>query len=84
MTGRLGVRTGMYGNSRRVLHPSSPKGLSTSKETTIAHVLKDGGYATGIIGKWHLGYKPEDMPLENGFDYFFGSPFSNDMSKKEQ
>ncbi|MFI3263416.1 MAG: sulfatase-like hydrolase/transferase, partial [Rikenellaceae bacterium] len=49
-----------------------------------AELLKEIGYTTACIGKWHLGHKPENMPLANGFDYFFGSPFSNDMSRKEQ
>lgn len=83
MTGRLGVRTGMYGNRHRVLSPGSPEGLP-QEEYTLAEILREHGYATACIGKWHLGHKPETMPLQNGFDYFFGSPFSNDMSKKEQ
>ena len=83
LTGRLGVRTGMYGNQRRVLSPTSPKGLP-QEEITLPELLRSAGYATGIVGKWHVGHKPEAMPLQNGFEYFYGSPFSNDMSKKEQ
>lgn len=83
LTGRLGVRTGMYGNQRRVLSPNSPKGLP-QEEITLPELLRSAGYATGIVGKWHVGHKPEAMPLQNGFEYFYGSPFSNDMSKKEQ
>ena len=83
LTGRLGVRTGMYGDKRRVLFPNSPKGLPQS-EVTIAKLLQTNGYNTACIGKWHVGHKPESMPLQHGFDYFYGSPFSNDMSKKEQ
>lgn len=83
MTGRLGVRTGMYGNKRRVLFPASPKGLP-EQEYTMAELLKQAGYQTACIGKWHMGHHPEFMPLNHGFDYFFGSPFSNDMSHKEQ
>ena len=83
LTGRLGVRTGMYGNKNRVLFPNSPGGLP-SEEFTIAELLKQAGYHTACIGKWHLGHLPEYMPLRHGFDYFYGYPYSNDMSRKEQ
>jgi arylsulfatase A-like enzyme len=48
-------------------------------EITIAELLKDQGYATAILGKWHLGDHPNFLPLRNGFDYYFGIPYSNDM-----
>ena len=83
LTGRMGVRTGMYGNQRGVLFPNSPGGLP-SEETTIAEMLQSAGYQTACIGKWHVGHKDEYLPLNHGFEYFFGSPFSNDMSRKEQ
>ena len=83
LTGRLGVRTGMYGDQRRVLFPDSKGGLP-SEELTIAELLKQAGYHTACIGKWHLGHLPEYMPLRHGFDYFYGYPYSNDMSRKEQ
>lgn len=83
LTGRLGVRTGMYGDRREVLFPDSPEGLP-SQEYTIAELLKQAGYQTGCIGKWHLGHRPESMPLHHGFDYFYGYPYSNDMSKRER
>ena len=83
LTGRLGVRTGMYGDKRGVLFPNSPGGLP-AEEITIAELLKQGGYQTACIGKWHLGHLPQYMPLQHGFDYFYGIPFSNDMSRKEQ
>lgn len=83
LTGRLGVRTGLYGNRIRVLYPKSKLGIP-DEELTIAEILKDNGYATGCVGKWHLGHKSEGMPLAHGFDYFYGAPFSNDMSRKEQ
>ena len=79
LTGRLGVRTGMYGDQRRVLFPDSKGGLP-SEELTIAELLKQAGYHTACIGKWHLGHLPEYMPLRHGFDYFYGYPYSNDMS----
>lgn len=83
MTGRLGVRTGMYGDKRSVLFPDSPEGLPQS-ELTMATLLKQKGYISACIGKWHLGHKEESLPLKHGFDYFYGIPYSNDMSKKEQ
>ena len=48
---------------------------------TIAEVLKSAGYATGIFGKWHLGDQPPFLPTRQGFDYFFGIPYSDDMTK---
>ena len=83
LTGRLGVRTGMYGDNKVVLYPNSPQGLPES-ELTIASLLKQSGYATACVGKWHLGHKEPYLPLNHGFDYFYGIPFSNDMSRKEQ
>lgn len=83
LTGRLGVRTGMYGNKNRVLFPNSKGGLPDN-EYTIADLLRTAGYHTACIGKWHLGHLPEYMPLRHGFDYFYGYPYSNDMSKREQ
>ncbi|MDL2255359.1 sulfatase [Parabacteroides sp. OttesenSCG-928-K15] len=83
MTGRLGVRTGMYGDKRGVLFPDSPQGLP-EEETTLASLLHQAGYVTACVGKWHLGHMPESMPLNKGFDFFYGIPYSNDMSKKEQ
>jgi uncharacterized sulfatase len=48
-------------------------------EITLAQVLKSAGYATGMVGKWHLGHKPGWLPTERGFDEYFGIPYSNDM-----
>lgn len=80
LTGRLPVRTGMSGsdNSGNVLYPRSTGGLPHA-EITIAEALKSKDYKTGIIGKWHLGHLPEHLPLNHGFDYYFGIPYSNDM-----
>lgn len=83
LTGRLGIRTGMYGNKREVLFPDSPQGLPQN-EITIASMLKKGGYTNACVGKWHVGHQSESMPWNHGFDYFYGIPYSNDMSKKEQ
>jgi arylsulfatase A-like enzyme len=55
-----------------------PIGLNAD-EITIAEILKAQGYATGIVGKWHLGDLPEFLPTRHGFDSFFGLPYSNDM-----
>lgn len=77
VTGRYPARTGMCGN-RRVLFPDSIGGLQAS-EVTIAEVLKSAGYATGMVGKWHLGHRPEYLPTRHGFDRYYGIPYSNDM-----
>ena len=78
LTGRYPVRTGMAGDKRRVLYPASTTGLPP-EELTIAEVLKTRGYATACIGKWHLGRPAEYLPMRQGFDLFFGLPYSNDM-----
>ncbi len=78
LTGRLPVRSGMYGDRKNVLYPNSPRGLPES-EITLAEALKAKGYATACIGKWHLGHRPESLPMRHGFDVFFGLPYSNDM-----
>ncbi|HMV48365.1 MAG TPA: sulfatase [Blastocatellia bacterium] len=78
LTGRLPIRTGMYSDTRRVLFPDSADGLP-SNEITIAELLKTKGYATTAIGKWHLGRQPEYLPIKQGFDSYFGIPYSNDM-----
>lgn len=69
-------RVGMH---QHVLFPSSTKGLN-SEEHTIADLLKQQGYATACFGKWHLGHHPEVLPTANGFDTYFGIPYSNDMN----
>jgi arylsulfatase A-like enzyme len=82
MTGCYAQRVGMHTNPRDglVLRPVSPFGLHPH-EITIAEVLKKLGYATAIIGKWHLGDQPEFLPTEQGFDSFFGIPYSDDMTR---
>ena len=54
-------------------------GLDPAATTTLAEVLRDAGYATAIVGKWHLGHFPETLPTEHGFDRYYGIPYSNDM-----
>jgi arylsulfatase A len=61
-----------------VLFPAAAIGLNP-KSPTIAEVLKPSGYATGCIGKWHLGDQPPFLPTRRGFDYYLGIPYSNDM-----
>ena len=80
LTGRLPIRSGMSSNKNRVLFPDSKNGLPAS-EITLAEQLKTVGYATACIGKWHLGHKEQYLPTNNGFDYYFGIPYSNDMDK---
>lgn len=78
LTGRLPIRTGMFSDTNRVLFPNSLGGLPAS-EITIAEALKTRGYATAAIGKWHLGFQPEYLPMKQGFDSYYGIPYSNDM-----
>ncbi|NQZ77769.1 MAG: sulfatase-like hydrolase/transferase, partial [Ekhidna sp.] len=63
----------------QVFFPESWTGLP-QEEVTIAEVLKEKGYETGIVGKWHLGHHRQFLPLQQGFDSYFGVPYSNDMS----
>ena len=62
-----------------VLFPRHTVGLHLD-EVTIADLLKDKGYATACIGKWHLGHKPMFLPTRQGFDSYYGIPYSNDMT----
>lgn len=71
LTGRYPVRTGVY---PRVFEPDAAFGLLPN-ETTLAEYLKDEGYATKIVGKWHLGQRPNFLPTEQGFDEWFGIPY---------
>ncbi len=74
MTGCYPVRVNFTGNPV----PGSKKGLDP-KEMTMAELLKQKGYATAAYGKWHLGEKREFLPLQRGFDEFYGLPYSHDM-----
>lgn len=80
MTGRLPIRSGMCSDKRRVLFPNSGGGIPAS-EVTLAEGLKERGYATACVGKWHLGHLPQFLPTNNGFDAYFGIPYSNDMDR---
>ena len=85
MTGCYPRRVNLHvsGDNTAVLRPLDRKGLSPA-EMTIAEVLKQGGYATGAFGKWHLGDQPPFLPTRQGFDTFFGIPYSDDMTKDHQ
>lgn len=74
LTGTYANRIGIHG----ALDHSAKHGLNP-QETTIAEMLKSKGYSTGMVGKWHLGHQEEFLPTRQGFDSFFGLPYSNDM-----
>lgn len=76
LTGRLPARAGLP----YVLFPAEHHGLPPA-EITLAELLRDHGYATACIGKWHLGWNPPFRPQRQGFDVFFGTPYSNDSNE---
>ncbi len=78
---RAALLTGAYSNRvgiHSALNHTAQHGISPT-EMTIAEVLKPRGYATAIYGKWHLGHQKPFLPLQHGFDEYFGLPYSNDM-----
>lgn len=79
---RAGLLTGGYPKRTNlheaVIFPYSTHGLPP-ESYTLAELFKDNGYSTACIGKWHLGHQPEFMPNRQGFDHFYGVPYSNDM-----
>ncbi|MDE0896053.1 MAG: sulfatase-like hydrolase/transferase, partial [Planctomycetota bacterium] len=81
---RAALLTGCYpkrlGMQDHVIFPEYDYGLHTD-EVTIADALGEAGYATGCFGKWHLGHRPGLLPLDQGFDTYFGVPYSNDMAQ---
>jgi arylsulfatase A-like enzyme len=74
LTGCYNVRIGING----ALGPKSNAGLNPD-EVTIAEICKQKGYATACYGKWHLGHHKKFLPMQHGFDDYFGLPYSNDM-----
>ena len=76
LTGSYAPRVSVPG----VFFPAGPKGLNPD-EHTIADYLGELGYATACIGKWHLGDQLEFLPTRQGFDHYFGFPYSNDMGR---
>ncbi len=83
LTGRLPIHNGVFGtnSANKVFFTNSTSGLPHS-EVTLAKALKGKGYQTAIVGKWHLGHLPQFLPLNYGFDSYFGIPYSNDMGKE--
>ncbi len=76
LTGCYGPRVSVPG----VFFPGQRQGLNPA-EVTVAEQLKDRGYATACVGKWHLGDQPEFLPTRQGFDRYLGIPYSNDMQR---
>lgn len=76
LTGRYPIRTGL---AYEAILSTHAHGLAAS-EVTLAELLKDQGYATAIIGKWHLGHTRQHWPTNHGFDHYWGLPYSNDMT----
>lgn len=78
---RAALLTGCYPNRLGIhgaLGPNARTGLS-DREMTLAELVKQRGYATAIVGKWHLGSEPQFLPTRHGFDDYLGLPYSNDM-----
>ena len=78
---RAGLMTGCYPNRIGLvgaINHTAKHGINES-EMTMAELLKQKGYATGMVGKWHLGHLRQFLPLQNGFDEYLGLPYSNDM-----
>ena len=78
---RASILTGCYPDRIGVYNaysPGSKVGLNP-EDSTLAELLKDQGYATGIFGRWHLGDAPKFLPRNHGFDEFYGILYSNDM-----
>jgi len=80
LTGCYSQRVDMHVSDKggAVLQPAAAKGLNPN-EITIARLLRDEGYATACIGKWHLGDQAPFLPTQHGFDYYYGVPYSEDM-----
>ncbi|MCY4160104.1 MAG: sulfatase [Bacteroidetes bacterium] len=74
LTGNYANRIGIHG----ALGPGNTHGINKN-EVTLGELFKEKGYATAVYGKWHLGHHPDFLPLEHGFDDFYGIPYSNDM-----
>lgn len=83
MTGCYPPRIGFGSfDGRAVLFPGHAVGLNPG-EITIATLLKNAGYATKLVGKWHCGDQPAFLPTRHGFDSYYGLPYSNDMGRQD-
>ena len=79
MTGRYPFRCGMTQNPAPDGGPAADALALPKSEVTLAQMMRSAGYATGMVGKWHLGHKAGFLPTERGFDEYYGIPYSNDM-----
>ena len=79
LTGRYPFRCGMTQNPAPDGGPEADALSLPKSEVTLPQVLKSAGYATGMVGKWHLGHKTGSLPTDRGFDEYYGIPYSNDM-----
>ncbi|MGT2493349.1 sulfatase-like hydrolase/transferase [Cupriavidus basilensis] len=75
LTGRVETRSGLYGAINSVQIDGDPFGFP-DREVTVASLLRDAGYATALLGKWHLGDAPRAYPTRHGFDTWWGMPMS--------
>ncbi|XP_067105196.1 N-acetylgalactosamine-6-sulfatase isoform X2 [Osmerus mordax] len=77
LTGRLPIRNGFYttnAHARNAYTPQEMVGGISKEEILLPQMLKKKGYVSKIVGKWHLGHRPQYLPLEHGFDEWFGAP----------
>ena len=77
LTGRLPIRNGFYSDNMKMRNAYTPQdivGGIKETEKLMSESLKEVGYSTGLIGKWHLGHQEEFLPLNHGFDEWFGAP----------
>ncbi|XP_042891064.1 N-acetylgalactosamine-6-sulfatase-like [Penaeus japonicus] len=77
LTGRLPIRNGFYSDNapgRNAYTPQDIVGGISKEEVLLPELLATQGYTSGLVGKWHLGHRSPHLPLERGFDFWFGSP----------
>ena len=77
LTGRLPIRNGFYTDNMKMRNAYTPQNIAggiKDSEKLMSESLKEAGYATGLVGKWHLGHQERYLPLNHGFDEWFGAP----------